>query len=162
MGEANKEKVKFSFKKLTVWQKVLFIAAIVVIVTAVALAIALPLTLGNRSVEPYFLRFDQNSDSQVTLAWNAVRGASVYRVEYYFEGEDHVFTDVTGTRLYIDRKAGVLYARVMPHVGDRSAFSEYVRQEIDALTLATPAVSLSERGGLAEMLLHEIPLMLAL
>lgn len=146
MSEEKKAKVKFSFKNLTKWQKVLFIVAIVVATTAVALAIALPLTLGNKAVEPYFLRFDQNSDSQVTLVWNAVRGASAYRVEYYFEGEEHVFSDVTGTRFYIDRKAGVLYARVMPHVGDKSAFSEYVRQEIDMLTLAAPSVSLSERG----------------
>lgn len=141
------KKVRFSIKNLTKKQKILLIVGIVVVAAAIALSIALPLTLGRNEIpEPYFLRFDQNSDSQLTLQWNAVKGATSYQVEYYFEGSDSESSYVTGTRFYIDRKAGVLYARVRAIGSRNNAFSEYARQEIDALVLGSPKVTIAANG----------------
>ncbi|MBR1747684.1 MAG: hypothetical protein IJ735_05700 [Clostridia bacterium] len=135
------------FGGLTPVKKALVIVAMVLIVSGIALAIVLPLTLGGTKVaEPYFVRFDQAFDSRATLAWAPVRGASAYLVEYYYDGEERHTAYTTATRYEIDRKIGVLYAGVMAIVGDKSAFSEYARLEILPLTLSAPVVDIGDRG----------------
>lgn len=143
-----KAEKKPGFKKLSKKQIIIIVVAVVALCAAIALSIALPLTLGKpRIAEPSFAPFDPQTDTDVVVGWDKVRGASSYTVEYCFGSrlEENVKSvTTTGTKFFTERKIGVISVRVKAEIGDKATFSDWISMDLPAYKLDDPTVAISD------------------